>query len=156
MSTRKEHAMPGELGFDTGPYVQAALFCERALQESDGVLSLMRIVDQINVQGQGPDAPTSFPEGTAVPLQTTFVVMLKPGEARGTQSLRVDLEAPDGTRQTLTETSLSFTGGPNNGQNMLLNLNMGIDKMGLYWADVFVNGRLVTRVPLQITYGYQK
>src|SRR5258708_39042708 len=46
-------AVAGELGFDTGPYVNIATFCEKALQEVDGSLSLIRVMDQINVQAAG-------------------------------------------------------------------------------------------------------
>src|SRR2546426_1104410 len=57
--TGPERATPmaGELGFETGPYVNIASFCERALQETDGVLSLMRVTHQITVQTSGPEAP---------------------------------------------------------------------------------------------------
>ena len=33
--------------FELGPYVQVAAFCERVLRESDGVMSLVRVVDRI-------------------------------------------------------------------------------------------------------------
>jgi hypothetical protein len=33
--------------FETGPYLVTAVLCERAIQENDGVLSLIRMVDKI-------------------------------------------------------------------------------------------------------------
>lgn len=30
---------------DTGPFLQMAVFCERLLEEKDGVLSAIRIID---------------------------------------------------------------------------------------------------------------
>jgi len=36
-----------------GPYLQAAFFCERLLEEADGVMSAIRIVDTITTHGDG-------------------------------------------------------------------------------------------------------
>jgi hypothetical protein len=35
--------------FANGPYLQAAFFCERLLEEADGVLSAIRIVDTVTI-----------------------------------------------------------------------------------------------------------
>lgn len=144
--------MPGELGFDTGPFVNMAVFCERALQEIDGSLSVIRVIDQLNVQTMGPDAPDELPPGGT--MEATLVLVLKPGEARGPQSLQVVLELPDTTRQEGPALSVSFTGGPNNGATLVMPMAIQMNSAGLYWADILVNGRLVTRVPLQVNYGF--
>lgn len=146
--------MPGELGFDTGPYVNIAVFCDRAITEADGALSLIRIIDQVNVQLQGPGAPDDLPPGGV--LQATLVVGLKPGRARGRQSVQIVMEHPDTMRYPGPVQSIQFTGGPNNGVNVVLNMNIQLSSAGLYWADVMVNDRLVTRVPLQVTYGFTR
>jgi hypothetical protein len=140
------------MGFDTGPYVNVATFCERAIQDTEGVLTLVRITDQLVVQSTGPDAPQDLPEGTVI--TTTLVVILKPGEARGSQPFKVDLETPSGEIKTGPEMSIPFAGGPNNGANVVLPMTIGISSAGLYWANVYVAHRLVTRVPLQISYQY--
>jgi hypothetical protein len=44
----------GERG---GPYIGAAFLCEKILQEKDGVLSAIRIVDRITHSAVGPEAP---------------------------------------------------------------------------------------------------
>ena len=146
--------MPGELGFDTGPFVNVACFCERAIQENDGVLSLMRVIDQINVQTQGPNPPEELPPGAMI--QTTLVVALKPGQARGRQSVQVILEHPDTSRHDGPVQTIQFTGGPNNGANMIIKMGIQLSTAGLYWADVLVNKRLVTRVGLEVTYGFTR
>ena len=46
--------MPGDYPFATGPYLEAAFFCEKVLQEIDGTKSAIRIVDRINRQIPGP------------------------------------------------------------------------------------------------------
>jgi hypothetical protein len=146
--------MAGELGFDTGPYVNVAAFCEKVLQEHDGVLSMVRIIDTLNVQFQGPEAPDELPPSTVV--GATLVIMLKAGEARGGQVVQVVLERPDGVRSPGPETSANFSIGPNGGANLVLPMQIEATSAGLYWADVLVNTRLVARVPLQITYGFTR
>jgi hypothetical protein len=89
--------MAGELGFDTGPFVNVAAFCERVLQEKDNVLSAIRIVDQINVQALGDVAPEDLPAGSTI--QSTLLVMLKAGDARGPQTIQVVIEDPAGGRR---------------------------------------------------------
>lgn len=142
--------MAGELGFDTGPFVNAALFCEQAIEDKGGVLTLVRVVDQITVSVSGENAPDDLPPGATV--NTTLVVSLKPGEARGRQSVQVIFEHPDGTLRPGPEIPVHFTGGPNNGANLIMKVTLGLSSSGLYWANVAVNSRLVTRVPLEVRY----
>jgi hypothetical protein len=40
-------------GMTGGPHIQIAAICEKALQEADGVLSLVRIIDRFFVTAQG-------------------------------------------------------------------------------------------------------
>ena len=67
-----------------GPHVQVATLCEKALQEADGVLSIIRAIDRVIVTAQGSEVPSELPQGN---LQLTLVVILKSDGARGgTQS----------------------------------------------------------------------
>jgi len=45
--------------YKNGPYIQAACFCEMAIQEASGVFSLIRIVDTIVRTTQGHNPPTT-------------------------------------------------------------------------------------------------
>lgn len=146
--------MPGELGFDTGPFVNMAVFCDRAMQETDGVVSIIRVVDQVNVQASGPDAPEELPPGGEI--QVTLVLMLKAGEAKGMQTVQIVLEHPDTTRHEAPVLSVSFTQGQHSGANLIMPMTIQTTSAGLYWADVLVNGRLVTRVPLLVNYGFMR
>jgi hypothetical protein len=145
--------MAGELGFDTGPFVNVAVFCEKVLQEQDGVLSVIRIVDQIGIEAEGPDAPDVLPPGT---IQTTLLVCLKAGQARASQKIQVVLESPDGSRKLGPELAVNFSPGPGGGANVIMPTAIEVTSAGLYWADVNVNDRLMARVPLQITYGFRR
>ncbi|MCA1709719.1 MAG: hypothetical protein LC808_43165 [Actinobacteria bacterium] len=142
--------MPGELGFDTGPYVALAIFCEQAIEDKNGVLTLVRIVDQITVSVSGADASDDLPPGAAI--QTTLVVGLKAGEARGKQTVQIVVEHPDTSRHPGPEMPVHFTQGPATGANLVLTSTIVLSTAGLYWADVLVNERLVTRAPLEVRY----
>jgi hypothetical protein len=146
--------MPGELGYDTGPYVAVAHFCERVLEEKDGVLSVTRLVNQLQIQVAGPDAPDEMPAG--VVIQSTLLIVLRAGQARGAQTVQISIEGPDGRRTDGPEVAVNFGGGPEGGINMILPMTLQIESAGLYWTDVRVNKRLMTRVPLEVTYGFTR
>lgn len=145
--------VPGELGYDTGPYVAVAAFCDQVIQGNDGVLSLIRLIDTVQVQGQGPDAPTVLPGGV---VRTNLVIILRAGEARGAQTVRIALEYPDGSSKSPHEMSVNFAPGPHGGVNIVSPLAFEVASAGLYWADVSINDRLVTRVPLMVQYEFRR
>jgi hypothetical protein len=145
--------LSGELGFDTGPFVSVVAFCERVLEEKDGTISAIRIIDQFNFQGQGPDAPDAIPEGG---LPVTLLVALKAGKARGGQRVQIFLERPDGTTLDGPEISVNFSPGESGGVNLILPMALPIVSAGLYWANVHVNGRLMSRAPMNVTYSFMR
>src|SRR5947207_8997784 len=98
-----------------GPFIKAAIICDRVLTEPDGVLSPIRVIDRLNVQAAGPGAPETMP----VNRRTLFlVVMLVRGEAQGGTNVRVQVEDPAATLKILWDGSLDFLGGPENGHNL--------------------------------------
>jgi uncharacterized protein DUF6941 len=145
--------MPGEMGFATGPYVIIAAFCERVLDEKDNVISLIRVIDRFTVNAQGPEAPDALPPGT---IETTLVVLLKRGEARGGQRFQVVVEYPDGSRREGPEVQINFPGGPESGANVVLPMQLPVESAGVYWAEVLVNGRLMARTPLSVVYEFMR
>jgi hypothetical protein len=145
--------MPGEFGFDSGPFVNVAAFCDRVLDEKDNVISLVRVIDRITIQATGPEAPDALPPGM---IQTTLVVVLKAGEARGNQVVQVNLEYPDGGHRGGPEVAINFPGGPETGANIVMPVAFEATSAGVYWAHVLVNRRPVARVPLKIEYGFTR
>jgi hypothetical protein len=139
--------------FEEGPYLNGAVLCERAIQETDGVITIVRAVDKVVAQPSpipnAPPASTMQP----FPLSLSLVVLMKAGRARGSFTLAISPQDPTGTQLDALETTMSFT-GPDDGQgaNVVINLNLGIQHEGLYWFDVLLTGELVTRVPLRIEY----
>jgi hypothetical protein len=44
-----------------GPYLAAAVFCEKVLQEKDSVYTLVRIVDRLIMHATGVNPPEKMP-----------------------------------------------------------------------------------------------
>ena len=141
-----------------GPYVAAAVFVERVLQELDGVNSLIRVIDRIGLSLSAqvapgmpaPQLPAEMPEGGQV--QVTFVVMLKNGDARGRHPVSIAVLQPSGATIRGPEVDVMFEGGEDRGVNLVLNI--GTEAMeGTYWFIVYCDGdRELTRSPLTVTY----
>jgi hypothetical protein len=138
--------------FEGGPYLNEALLCERLLQEKDGMLTIVRVVDKITVSPPpGPEpAPTQMQPFLA---SLTLVVGLKAGAARGTYTLTVRPQDPDGADLEGNDISISFSGADDaQGITTIVNMNLGIQHDGLYWFNILLNGELISRVPLRIEY----
>jgi len=130
-----------------GPYVQLATFCEKVLQEADGVISIVRMIDRIGVSAQGTNAPPELPGGT---IRTTLVVALKSDDARGRHELTIRAHQPSG--QTLPDRKLDVIfDGDDRGFNLIVEIDVEAME-GLYWFDVLLNESLMTRIPLRISY----
>ena len=125
------------------PYIQAALLCEKILQEADGSLSIIRIADKLGYRVEG------FPPGYKPAIVLTGLVALKSGPIVGDHAVKVVVENPAGERKEILSTPFKFL-GKDHGQNIILNLAIGIAQDGIYWFDVFCDEDLLTRIPLII------
>lgn len=130
-----------------GPYVQVATLCEKALQEADGVLSIIRVVDRMIVTAQGSEVPTELPQGH---LQLTLVVTLKSDDARGRHPVSLRIQQPSGVYLPERTFDVMFE-GEERGVNLILQLQIEALE-GLFWFDVAINQQLLTRVPLRVMY----
>jgi hypothetical protein len=134
--------------FVDGPYVQAACFCEMMLQDNTGVLSLIRVIDQIIHTAAGPATPEEMP---SVPYNLKVVLMLKSGAARGRSTLRIVPELPNGMNREEQLFSVHFN-GEDQGVNMGLNMAFVFEMEGLYWFHVYIDNRKITSMPMRIRY----
>lgn len=129
----------------TGPYLSAALICERVLQEQDGVLSAIRIIDRVYFLADE--------DGTPVSPQQPFTLLLsfKAGEARGRYAVRLVMEKPSGEQGPEITASVHFE-GEDRGVNVVIPTVLQVDQEGLYWFDVFFEKERVTRIPMRAIY----
>jgi hypothetical protein len=137
-----------EPGQAEGPSVQIAAFCERVLQEGDGVLSLIRVVDRLTAATQDPGAPETMPP---FPVNLTLVLALKSGFLRGRHDVQLRSFTP--SQQPMGDFSIpALFEGEDRGVNLLLPIAFQAPEEGLYWFEVRFGGRVLTRVPLRLIY----
>jgi hypothetical protein len=138
-----------------GPYLNYAVFCEKVLRETDGVLSLIRIIDRATVTITASTAPGGqvVPQlllPPAPPVPVTLVIGLKSGDFTGSVPVKMRIDTPSGFRLPDYETSAVFR-GQEEGAVMVLPLQIPAQDEGVYWFVVEVSGEEITRVPLRIS-----
>ncbi len=155
-----QHSTAGNTAGSDGPWLQIAAFCERTLNEKDGVISLIRVIDQITTRGSVvPDKPNAMP---ASAIAVSAVIAIKAGTSGSPLAkhvLTVNGFSPSGRKMEGSDLELPFvfpTSEGNAGAQILVNMNMEVDEVGVYWFDVVVDGHRLTRMPLKIAYVTQK
>jgi len=128
-----------------GPYLSAALLCEKALQETDGVVSLVRIVDRWTVSG-----PTEEMPHTAI--QTTMVLMFKSGFHRGPARLTITPITPRDLRLPAMDIPVHFEGDEDRGVNVVMPMAFPVQESGVYWFAIALDGHIVSHIPLRVIY----
>lgn len=136
---------------ESGPFLQTAAFCEKVLQEQDGVVSLIRMVDRITTDPGLLDAG-GFP--SAHPLYV--VVTFKGGEARGSAQLKLAPTAPSGMKLDEIETSVLFEGGEDRGIQLIVPVALPLNQSGVYWFSVLLDDEFVTKIPLRVVHQRQR
>jgi hypothetical protein len=133
-----------------GPYVTAALLCEKVLVERDNVATFVRVVDRFAV----PKFAGPIPPGVQLPQQTiqaTLVILLKSGDlGAGSHKVGIRLQKPDLTYAPENSLAMFFQGGDDNGAIIAMPIMLAAPEEGLYWFDVLFEGSLLTRVPLRV------
>ena len=131
--------MSEEIG---GPYIQIAAFCQTALIEGQGAVSIIRILDRIAVQEPPPES-----QGTQV--QLTLVVILKSGFFKGRSAITIRPKAPGEQILPPIQFPCLFE-GDERGVQIILPMLMVLKDEGLYWFEISIDGSVMTQVPLRI------
>lgn len=133
-----------------GPYLSTAFFCETILTEQQNVPSYIRVVDRVTYTPQGVDlvGPGVMPP---MSFQCYLVVSFKSGKAKGRHDVHIRVEPPSGIRGENQVFPLFFE-GEDRGAAINIQLNLILESEGLYWFDVLMGGRLMTRMPLRVIY----
>lgn len=141
--------MPNENIFQDGPFLTAALLCERLLEEKDGVKSSIRIVNRIISSTAGPGAPEAMPS-----LQTNIVLFLsmRTGKKAGKHKIRIKLVKPDGISLPDSIHDVNLEPPEDRGIDLKIFLDLRMDKEGLYWFEVYFDEFFMTKIPLRIIY----
>jgi hypothetical protein len=131
-----------------GPFLQAAFFCEKVLQEKDGVVSAIRIIDRMTFSAPSESAPEKMPP---MNIAIVMLVRFKSGDVSGEHELRIKPTSPSG--KELAASTMSFMlGGGELAANIIANYEMKVEESGLYWFDIMLGDKSFTKVSLNIIY----
>ena len=145
--------MPPELdleqNFELGPYLQAALICETVIEDKNGVLSAIKIIDRITRTAHGPDPPAVMD-----PFEYEFFILLvlKSGENPGVFRIKVQPIKPTNEAMPPVTYTMHLEAPADRGMNIIGRTRLRFDVPGLWWFDVLLNERRITRMPLRIIY----
>ena len=133
------------------PYLKLGTICERVLEEKDGVLSLIRIVDTFTITITGKEPPNQLPRG----LKILTIIMRWVG-GLGSHEAAFNIISPGGETQRSPQ-SWSFTlNAINQGHNIIVTLPVNIAREGVYWHEFILNDQVKSRIPFQILYDRQQ
>ena len=138
---------------DKGPYLSAALLCEKLLIEKDGVTSAIRIIDRVTRTVVGVNPPEQMEPFDYV---LTLVVTLKAGWVHGAYPVRIALVSPQGESRDILKQTVFFEGGEDKGNSIVGQMAVRFEVEGIYWFEVFFGEqeteRLLTKIPLRVIY----
>lgn len=135
-----------------GPFLAAAVFCDSFLEDTSGKISAVGILDGCSFF-ISPDAPSDVPSKTHPALiNQNILLIFRSGDAPGKHKLKFVVEQPDGKRTTALERDLNLSEPPHGGVNLKTVAQFGVYTSGIYWVDVYLDGKRVTRMPLNVTF----
>ena len=135
--------------FEEGPYLSAAIICEKVLVEKDGIKSAIRIIDRVTRQAIGPNPPH---EMEPFDYETTLLLRLKSGRARGTYPLEIQLIKPSSESAVPLKQTILFEGEEDRGIDIVANMKIKFDLTGIYWFNIILNDVRLTRIPFRVIY----
>lgn len=127
------------------PYLQIAFVCDSI--PKDGKMPVKELVRKISAKGETKTIP-SFP--ISVTLFAAFVA----GDYNGKAILGVEIIAPDGeSAASVPNSEIEFQESLNHLVHVTMLIeDVLIQKTGIYWCNVKLNGNLVARIPLEVSY----
>lgn len=133
-----------------GPYLVAASFCDKVLQEADGVISLIRMVDRWNIVGPTPTMNPTI-------IQGSMVVLFKSGIARTPAQLTITPISPSNSRMQSVTAPLLFEGDDERGTGLVAPMAFPVQEPGLYWFEVALaiqggQPEVITFIPMRVVY----
>ncbi len=130
--------------------LNAALLCENVIEEKDGTLSALRIIDRVALQVSLPSKNESLPI-PPLPVNAVFLLVFrKQVDEERSFTAAVVTTGPSGKETAIASLPVTMPAGIGKGQNVVLRLLFGVQDTGTYWLTVRVDGTVLARVPLEI------
>ena len=128
------------------PSLRIAALCERVLEEKDGALSVIRIIDRLTITAEGTDVPQELPPGQ---FQVTALMSWING--LGNYEVKIHVDFPDAN--SLDSPTIPFyLDSLDKVQNVIIRLVMPIQRQGIYWFNFMLGDDVKSRFPLRVIY----
>jgi hypothetical protein len=124
------------------PLLSVACACENVLLDKNNVVSIIRIVENLEAQ-----VPANLPPGFPPAFPLTLFVGIKAGDIVGTGTISIRARRPDGTSGGNSDVSVELS-GKTSGANVRSNFVVVSPQDGTYWFDVFWNDEIPTSIPV--------
>ena len=133
----------------SGPHLSLAVLCQKVLEDTPGVLGLLGIFDCLTLHPKSPDAA----ETPKTVLTVLAAVGFRSGDFTGIGRVKIVGTSPSGDAIAEVTTPVAFQG---NEQGCVTQapIALPVDGEGLYWFDVYLDKKRVTRIPLRIKYQF--
>jgi hypothetical protein len=154
---KAKEAKSGGPAAPRGPFLAAAVFCERVITDkADSVPSMIRVVDSITVNPavqNGIRQPV--PLDQVFPTHLSFYFHFRAGEVRKNKRFELFVTSPDARREKYAhgEFPFSICKANNDGVNGVMPLELKWRGTGYYQYDVLLDGQLMTRLILRVELG---
>jgi len=128
------------------PSLRIAALCERVLEEKDGSLSLIRLIDRLVITAEGTDVPKELPPG-----QVPLTALMSWISGLGNYEAKIRVDFPDGN--SFESPTLPFyLDSLDKVQNLVVRLVLPVKRSGIYWFNFVLGDEIKSRVPLRVIY----
>jgi hypothetical protein len=127
--------------------LNAAVLCERVLEETDGTISVIRLAEHLVIdvsRGNASGAST-----IAVPTNL-LLVFKRESEEPSEYQLALRVTSPTGREVTIAEIDLAIGSGYGRGIDLIIPFDFPASGAGMHWFAVWANGEVLTRMPIEV------
>ena len=128
------------------PSLRIAALCERVLEEKDGSLSLIRLIDRLIITGEGTDVPNELPPG-----QVPLTALMSWVNGLGSYEAKVRIDLPDGSSFE-SPTIPFYLESLDKVQNQIVRLVVPVKRQGVYWFNFVLGDETRIRLPFRVIY----
>ncbi len=134
--------------YPPGPWVVVAALCDRAIVESNGLLSLIQILDRVVLTASASEVLDDPP---VFGISSTVIIVLSGGPEFDGGLLALQVNSPSGRSRSGEIMPVPFPEGNHNAR-VTIDFQLSLKESGVYWIDVIFNERVLSRIPLQVVY----
>jgi hypothetical protein len=128
------------------PKLRIGTLCERVLEEKDGVLSLIRIIDRLIITAEGTEVPKELPPG-----QAAITAVMSWINGLGNYEARIRIQMPDNT-SIESQTIPFYLDSLDKVQNLIIQMLLPVKVQGVYWFEFMLGEDIKNRLPLRVIY----